>query len=177
MQKLILIVLISFYVANSTAKEHFEAGPLIADYGKHAKVNQSVSVNKSTKLNVVFDVADRTGENSLNRKFDSLARFLNMHVANGVPAKNIQLALVVHGSAGLDLLTNKTYNKMAGMDNPNADLLEQLMSNQVQIFMCGQSAAYMEIANTDLYEGVQMSLSAMTAHALLQKQGYSLNPF
>jgi len=119
----------------------------------------------------------KTGNNALNRKFDSLARFLNMHVANGIPAKHIELALVVHGKAGLDLLSNKTYIKMADRDNPNGDLLEQLMANQVQVYMCGQSAAYMEIANRDLYKGVQMSLSAMTAHALLHQQGYSLNPF
>jgi len=51
------------------------------------------------------------------------------------------------------------------------------LNNQVKVYLCGQSAAYYDVKNTDLYKGVDMALSAMTAHALLQQQGYSLNPF
>jgi intracellular sulfur oxidation DsrE/DsrF family protein len=171
------MVLLNVYAGNLAAKNSFTDGPLITGYGKHAKVEQSHALDKNTKLNVAFDVSERTGDKLLNRKFDSLARFLNMHVANGIPAKNIKLALVVHGKAGLDLLSHETYKKMANRDNPNGVLLDQLMANQVKVYMCGQSAAYMEIASSDLYAGVQMPLSSMTAHALLQKEGYSLNPF
>jgi intracellular sulfur oxidation DsrE/DsrF family protein len=177
MQKQVLMVLVSLYAGNLAAKTSFSEGPLIKGYGKHAQVEQSVAISKDIKLKVAFDVFEASAENALNRKFDSLARFLNMHVANGIPAENIDLALVVHGKAGLDLLNNKTYNKMSGMNNPNLDLLRLLMAKQVKVYLCGQSAAYMEIEPSDLYEGVQMSLSAMTAHALLQQQGYSLNPF
>jgi hypothetical protein len=35
----------------------------------------------------------------------------------------------------------------------------------------------MEIGNSDLYAGVRMSLSAMSAHALLKTKGDSLNLF
>jgi intracellular sulfur oxidation DsrE/DsrF family protein len=47
----------------------------------------------------------------------------------------------------------------------------------VRIFVCGQSAAYYDVTTNDLLPGVEMALSAMTVHALLQQQGYSLNPF
>ena len=43
--------------------------------------------------------------------------------------------------------------------------------------MCGQSAAGQGVKKTDLLPGVELALSAMTAHALLQQQGYTLNPF
>lgn len=43
--------------------------------------------------------------------------------------------------------------------------------------LCGQSAAYYQVQNADLVPGVQMALSAMTAHAVLAREGYSLNPF
>ncbi|VVS99449.1 hypothetical protein ERY430_40383 [Erythrobacter sp. EC-HK427] len=33
------------------------------------------------------------------------------------------------------------------------------------------------VEHDDLIEGVEMALSAMTAHALLQQQGYTINPF
>jgi hypothetical protein len=35
----------------------------------------------------------------------------------------------------------------------------------------------MGVGTSDLIEGVEMALSAMTAHAVLQRQGYALNPF
>ena len=40
-----------------------------------------------------------------------------------------------------------------------------------------QSAAWANVEKADLLPGVKMALSAMDAHAILQHQGYSLNPF
>ena len=50
-------------------------------------------------------------------------------------------------------------------------------SNNDHIILGGQSAAYYEIGVEDLLPGVDMALSAMTAHALLQQDGFTLNPF
>ena len=101
------------------------------------------------------------------------ARFLNMHVAAGVPEENIHLAVVVHGGAYRDLLNAESY----GAENPNAPLIEQLIAHGVTIELCGQTAAYRDVSEDDLLPGVTISLSAMTSHALLQQQGYTLNPF
>ena len=45
------------------------------------------------------------------------------------------------------------------------------------VYLCGQSAAAYGIDKGDLIPGVEMALSAMTAHAVLSAEGYSLNPF
>jgi intracellular sulfur oxidation DsrE/DsrF family protein len=157
--------------------ETFETGPLIQGYGKHTKVEQDFKVPSDITLKVVFDVGASGGKTKLNLKFDSLARFLNMHVANGSKAEDIELALVVHGKAGADLLNNKAFRDKYKANNPNTELLQLLIKNKVQIYLCGQSAARHNIKNADLADGVQMSLSAMTVHAILQQQGYHLNPF
>lgn len=47
----------------------------------------------------------------------------------------------------------------------------------MRVILCGQSAAASGIERVDLLPGVEMALSAMTAHALLQQDGYTLNPF
>jgi intracellular sulfur oxidation DsrE/DsrF family protein len=172
---LILGILVSF--GSQAGIEAFKAGPLIENYGKHAKVEQDVIVPENTILKVAFDVSDTNGKDELNRKFDSLARFLNMHVANGTKAENINLALVVHGKAGADLLNEKAFKHKYETSNPNRELLQQLMKHRVDIFLCGQSAAYYDIQNSELIDGVKMALSAMTIHALLQQKGYHLNPF
>jgi len=162
--------------AQSAVLKNFDYGPLITDFGMHAKI-PNVSLSSETQLKVAFDVAAPGQGGKVNRKFDSLARFLNMHVAAGVPKENIQLALVVHGKAGMDLLDHETYSKVHQQDNANKALLLELMKNNVSVILCGQSATAYEINHSQLIKGVKMDLSAMTAHALLQQQGYTVNPF
>lgn len=172
-----LLFFLLFCISSVGYAEPFMAGPVISQYGQHAQVSMSTPLSPDTELRVVFDVAAISDNNSVNRRIDSLARFINMHVANGVKPENINLALVVHGKASQDLIKDVVYKNKNGFDNPNRELLTALMANRVEIFVCGQSATYYGIGNKDLVEGVQMSLSAMTAHALLAQKGYSLNPF
>jgi intracellular sulfur oxidation DsrE/DsrF family protein len=177
MKYLLLLLAMTFCFSTHADLSSFHDGPLIKEFGKHAKVKQDLKLNSKQVLKVAFDVAKQGSEDSLNRSFDSLARFLNMHVANGFKAENVQLALVVHGSAAHDLLNNKAYQKKFSKNNPNYELLTQLIQNNVRVYLCGQSASYYEINNESLHHGANMALSAMTAHAVLQQQGYSLNPF
>ena len=56
-------------------------------------------------------------------------------------------------------------------------LPQALMNNNVRVILCGQTAAAYEIDIKQLVEGVEIELSAMTAHALLQQDGFTINPF
>jgi intracellular sulfur oxidation DsrE/DsrF family protein len=100
-----------------------------------------------------------------------------MHAAAGVKKENIHLALVVHGSAIFDLLNNASYQEKFDTPNPNEPLLKALLENNVRVILCGQSAASKAVKSRQLVEGVEIQLSAMTAHALLQQEGYTVNPF
>jgi intracellular sulfur oxidation DsrE/DsrF family protein len=155
----------------------FKDGPVIMGLGKNAPV-ATHTVAKDAVFKVAFDVGSTNDKkDEVNRKFNSLARFINMHVAAGVKQENIQLALVVHGKATLDLLDHASYQKKHNYDNPNKALLNALMSNNVRVILCGQSGAAYDVKNAELVNGVEVELSAMTAHALLQQQGYTINPF
>lgn len=156
--------------------DDFAAGPVFDNFGKHAPV-PGVSVSPQQEFKVAFDVAKGADAGKINRKFDSLARFINMHVANGAKLENIHLALVVHGSATLDVINNAFYQKRKGEDNANLHLLNALMDKGVRVIVCGQSSAANDVQHDMLIEGVEMDLSAMTAHARLSEQGYSTNPF
>jgi intracellular sulfur oxidation DsrE/DsrF family protein len=157
--------------------DKFVAGPEIKNYGKQAKVQQDLVLDKNATFKVAFDIGEQGKEGQVNRKIESLARFINMHVANGMSVKNIHLALVVHGKAGFDLIKTELYQEKYQHANANTKLLKALMANQVEIYLCGQSAAYHYIGNDMLQPGVKMALSAMTAHAVLHNKGYHLNPF
>ena len=146
----------------------FTAGPVIRDYGPVADIDVTLPVPENAVLRHSFDVAERADDGELNRTLVSAARFINMHARAGVTADRIGVAVVVHGKAIHDVSREATVN---------AGLVAALIDHGVQIIVCGQSAAYYDVTAGDLLPGVDMALSAMTAHALLQQQGYSLNPF
>lgn len=159
--------------AAKAAEVDFSTGPLIKDYGPVAVVPGAKQIPADTRFAVAFDVTARGKDDGINRRFESAARFLNMHAAVGVEPKNMTLAVVVHGPAVLDLTGAGRY----GATNPNADMIRQLQAHGVRFVVCGQSASYQDVTVDDLLPDVEMAVSAMTAHALLQQQGYTLNPF
>lgn len=156
----------------------FRTGPVFTDFGQTADVETTMAIPADTQFAVAFDTATRADVGEINRTLNSAARFINMHVAAGVPRENIRVAVVVHGQASLDLTRAEFYAaRQDGAENANAAAIEALLANNVQIILCGQTAAYYEIGLGDLLPGVDMALSAMTAHALLQQEGFTVNPF
>jgi intracellular sulfur oxidation DsrE/DsrF family protein len=153
------------------------SGPQVIGYGPHFLVDQDEPLNKSATFKIAFDLGRQGTNESANRGIESLARFINMHVAYGIPKEKIQLALVIHGPAVFDLLSNEAYDEKYLVDNPNHGLLAELMKNDVEFYVCGQTAGFLGVKNSDLQSGIKMTISAMTTHALLQQEGYTLNPF
>ena len=161
--------------------DDFVAGKTIPEYGKIAGVDVDQPVHSYSKFKIAFDTAKNAEPGELNRTLTSAARFINIHIEAGVKPTNIKLAVIVHGGATRDVANNIYYRaRQEGegiKDNSNGDLVKTLIDHGVEFYVCGQSAAYYDLKNEDLLPGVQMSLSAMTAHALLQQNGYTLNPF
>ncbi len=151
----------------------FHPGKVIEGFGAVATVDAATAIPRDATFRIAFDVAEPAEPGTVNRRIDSAARLLNMHAEAGVAAGNTRIAIVVHGRASMDLVTDERY----GGENATAELIAALIDAGVAIILCGQTAAYYDIEAKDLLPGVAMSLSAMTSHALLQQQGYTLNPF
>lgn len=159
--------------------EGFVNGPIFEDFGPHAAVGGVEDFPADTELAHSFDVADRAEGDRRNRGFESAVRFINMHAAHGVDPANMRVAVVVHGSAVLDLLTDEALAARADERESNASgaMVREMLRQGVRFIVCGQSAAAQSVERGDLIPGVEMALSAMTAHARLQQQGYTVNPF
>ena len=169
MRSLILLLILSVLPAGARAdSSSFTTGPEIEDYGPVADVDATFPVPKDAEFRHSYDVSQRAEDGELNRSLVTAARFINMHARVGIDLERIELAVVVHGAAIFDV---------AGDAPMSADLVKTLIDHGVRIIVCGQSAAYYDVETGDLLPGVEMALSAMTAHALLQQQGYTLNPF
>jgi len=135
-------------------------------------------VPADTEFAIAFDVAKPAEDGARNRGFESAARFINMHVAAGVPEENIQIAVVVHGKAAMDLLSDEAW-AAKGKEGANLSgaMIRAMLDKGVRFILCGQSGAAYGIKADELIPGVETALSAMTAHALLQQSGYTVNPF
>jgi intracellular sulfur oxidation DsrE/DsrF family protein len=149
--------------------ENFHPGTAIEGFGNVASVADAVDIPADSVFKVAFDISKPAETGKANRAIESAARFINMHVEAGVPVEQIQLAIVVHGGAYADLLARD--------GNATAPLIAALVEKGVSFQLCGQTAAYYDVTSADLLPGVEMALSAMTAHAQLQQAGYTLNPF
>lgn len=168
----------SIPAAAEDAPEGFVAGPVFMDFGPHASVEVVEAFSQQIAFRHSFDVASRSDERR-NRGFESAARFVNMHAANGVDPSRIETAVVVHGGAVLDLLTDAHLMAREGEEsgNPSGAMVREMLDKGVRFILCGQSATAQGVTADELIPGVEMALSAMTAHALLQQQGYTVNPF
>ena len=179
MKHLLLPLAVLLIPAAAQAQESkFQPGTVLSEFGKIAPVQTDFKIPRGTKFKVLYDIVDGAEPGALNRKLNTPARFLNMHAAAGVREKNMKLAVVIHGKASLDVASAKAYGAAyEGAENGNVEIIKALIEQGVRVILCGQSAAYYGVGHEDMLPGVEMALSAMTAHAILQQEGYTLNPF
>lgn len=153
-------------------------GPVFTDYGPVFKIDdRDMKLKKDFKYKVFFDVAEPAKETfNLNRRMESVARFINMHAMNGVKPENMDIAVVIHGGATRDTLNQEAYQEKFMDDNPTLKLIEQLHAKGVKFYLCGQSFYFMQHKRSELAPQIQLALSAMTASTMLQAEGYTLIP-
>ena len=161
-------------VAYSGFSQTTKTGPIIENHGAVWKIdNPDFKTDKSQEFKVVFDVKDGPeSDTEINRNLNTVARFLNMHAQSGIPASKLTVALIVHGTAARNLLTDQAFKERYNVDNSNSELVESLLEAGVEVIMCGQSSKTRGLPKEDLIPGIKIALSAMTANIQLQNQGY-----
>jgi intracellular sulfur oxidation DsrE/DsrF family protein len=154
-------------------------GPVVTDFGSAYVVPKpGLATPMLHEMKIRFDVGATPDDvTALNPQLEAAARFLNVHARAGMSAERLKVAIVVHGAAAKDVLGTEPYRTRHNADNPNLPLLRALKQSGARIYLCGQTAGGRGIQAGDLAEPVQMALSAMTAHLVLDAEGYVLNPF
>lgn len=108
--------------------------------------------------------------------FDWPAGFLTLMDANRVPRANVQLAVIVSGTATQSLLNNATYRGRTGADNASIALLTALHEAGVQIIVCGHALITRGVPRDQLLPFVKVATTATSARAILHAQGYDVVP-
>ena len=152
-------------------------GPVFKGFGSHTPVEFDVAIPKGMVLRHVYDVQPAT-PGKRNPGFETAARFINSHVGNGMAERDVAVAVVVHGSAINELTKPEVYAaRNNGAANASEAMVKEMLAKGVRFVVCGQAANNMGIKKADLVPGVELAISASSAHAILQAQGYTLNPF
>ena len=177
--KLYLPVVFLMFCAFSGISQEKAKGPVIKGYGEVWDIPGATYItDTSGEFRAVVDVMNSPEDpGALNPWIETAARFLNMHARAGVPVEQLKVALVVHNRASTDLLDSAHYQERFGVPNPNEGLLRELMKAGAQVIFCGQSSKARDVPIEDTVEGVQLSLSAITALLQLQESGYHLIKF
>lgn len=124
-----------------------------------------------------FD-ATNAGGGEVNGGLGRAEAFLEIMEAAGVAQDRVTVAVVVHGKAVFDVVNASRHaTEVEGSDHPNAALVERIIDAGGEIWVCARSAAWQKVGDDDLLPGVRFAPSAMTAHAELQRRGFSLNPY
>lgn len=166
------------FSADAAAQQRTQAGPIIHSAGAVFGVSPDMATPIDRDYRVAFEIAGpASSPDRMNASINTVARFLNMHAQAGVPTERLSGAIVAHGAASFELLDNEAYRARFGVDNPNAELLKELIASGQPVVLCGQSAASRGVPTDGLIPGVQVALSAMTAFMLLQDEGYRVNPW
>ena len=169
--------LLALTLTSLGSAEEFRTGPLIEDFGPVIAVDgKDITVDTERRYRLVFDAAASDGEDALNREFETVARFLNMHALNGVPPANMDIKVVVHGEALMSVLEHGPYRRRFGRDNPSLELVSRLADAGVEFLVCGQSMGFRDVLKEELSDSAQVGLSAMTMLAVYQADGYALIP-
>ena len=175
MHPITLLMFLFIYLAGTPLlAAESKMGPVIESYGPTFEVPEgSFDLVPGRQYKVIMDIG-KGPENpaELNRSIESAARFLNLEARNVIVPKDISLAIVLHGTGARAALTDQAHSRLFDVSNGSKGLIEALSKAGVDIYICGQTAAYRGFSAPDLLPQVTMAVSAMTVHVRLQQEGY-----
>ena len=156
-----------------------QTGLIIENSGRVYKVdNPEVEFEKDKEYKVIFDIyTDSPNIDMDNPMLKTVARYLQIHTQYGIPRENLKIAVIIHGVASKNVLSDEAYKKEFKVKNPNTNLIKALKDNGIEISVCGQSYAGKGFESKDKSPNVKMALSAMTALVWYQTAGYQIINF
>lgn len=173
MRKLIVTLMALIALPAAALAQERMTGPVFTSFGSWAPIDNMQDIPADQHYRAIFDASKGAEPGDINSRIDSAARYINLLVSAGVPRENIEVAIVVHGSASWDVVTNAAYaRKYPGKENATAPAIAEMAAQGVEFYICGQAAHHHGIANEDLLPGVTMTLSQTVATTILQNRGF-----
>lgn len=150
--------------------------PVLSGYGYiNPLPSAAFQPNPQTQYKVAFDLA--AGEQSAHQVNPGLwhvARVVNLFGTDGEPPTNLDMVVILHGSATRAVLNDQSYKARFGTENPNAELLGKLKDAGVKLYVCGQAIVDSGYYYQNVRDGIGIALGALAAEIELGAQGYTV---
>jgi intracellular sulfur oxidation DsrE/DsrF family protein len=153
--------------------------PVIKDYGPAWPLpNAAVQPNKGRTYKVIFSVENpASNPKTVLSGLAHAARLLNVFAADGLPPNNLNVVVILHGTAGYGAMSNGFYRGKFGVENPNLKLIQELNAAGVQVLLCGQTFHDLNFNEKDLVPDIKLATSAAIVLVTYQNDGYALMPY
>ncbi len=130
-------------------------------------------------IRVVYQVSDDPLHEGVNRGLFYARKIIGSYAKQGIAAGQVHLHLVYHGT-GIAALVNAEARKRLGVEkteNPNAEILAELVKSGVQVEICEDTMRQKGVAAGELMPGVKIVVGAFPRLIDLQLQGYAYIKF
>lgn len=152
--------------------------PIVKDFGGIYEVENSINPETDLEYKIVVDLKTlEPDKNSINPGLNNIARMMNLHGLGGVKPENLNVVVVVHGSATEIILNNKGYQRKNGVENPNLELIDALKDAGADFYVCGQSLLARGYPQEEVNAEVKTGLSMLTVVTTYMHNGYKLLVF
>lgn len=149
----------------------FDFDPWVGVVKTKSKV---LKYDKSLTYKMAIDVTDGVRDSTrILRPLTETARSYNLAIANGVPKRKLETAVVIHGSAIWGILNNEAYKEKYGVDNPNLEAIKIMKKQGVEFYVCAQVLAFRNIPFENISKDIDIAVSAKTALMTLDQMGYT----
>lgn len=179
MKKLVAIALFVGLTGSLAAQNLQRVNPVIKSQGGIFDISFAVErPDPSLTYNIVIEVERQSDKpDTINWALHNVARLMNLLSVGGVPAKNVNVVLAIHGEATYTAMNNEQYKARYHVDNPNLVLYQELQAAGVRMFLCGQSIVNRKVDRLRLVPEVKPALSMLTTVTTYQLKGYAYLKF
>lgn len=156
-----------------------KVSPIIKSYGSVFEIpNADHKPDPSIKYKLIVELQENASKpDTLNEYLEALATLINLHAAEGVPKENIKMVVILRKMATYGVFGNELYQKKFKCDNPNLQLLQELMDAGVEFYVCGQTMLKGKVDTKKLVPGTKVASAGLTAMSTYQLQGYTMIKF
>ena len=149
------------------------ANPIIKNFGTIYEIPNAVNPDENIEYKIVVDLKTlQRDKESINPGLNNVARMINLHGLGGVKAKNLKIAVGIHGGATDVVLNNETYRSKYELDNPNLKLINELKEAGVELYVCGQSLLSRNYEQEQVNKQIRIGLSMLTVVTTYMHKGY-----
>lgn len=149
--------------------------PVIPEYGKISPIeNPQERPDPNLDYKIVVNVTKAGANGGFPPELEKAGKVANLLAVYGVPANHRHIVAIIQGPATASVMSPAAMQSRGLGANPTIDLVAKLNKAGVRVDVCSQALAAAKIAPSEVMQGIQVDLSALTTLTTLELKGYAL---